>query len=137
MLAQKISKIHNSKKSEFPTSFLVNGQEIVDRKEIADKMNEFFTKIGPNLAKDINHDNKPDFSSYLTEQSTSHFYIEYTDAEKVETIILSLASKDSEGIDGMSTTFLKRISEHIARPLSFIINQSLFSGIFPANALNR
>ena len=119
------------KKSEFPSSFLVNGENITDPKEIADKMNEFFTNIGPNLAKEINQDNKPHFSSYLTEQSPSHFYIEYTDAEKVEAIILSLANKDSVGIDGMSTTFLKRICEPISRPLSFIVNQSLFSGIFP------
>ena len=119
------------KKSEFPSSFLVNGHNITDPKEIADKMNEFFTNIGPNLAKDINHDNKPHFSTYLTEQTPSCFYIEYTDAEKVEAIILGLANKDSEGIDGMSTKFLKRICEQIARPLSFIINQSLFSGIFP------
>ena len=94
-------------------------------------MNEFFTNIGPNLAREIDQTNKPHFSTYITEQSPSQFFIEYTDAEKVEAIIQSLANKDSAGIDGMSTKFLKRISEEIAQPLSYIINQSLFSGIFP------
>ena len=119
------------KKAEFPTSFLVNGQQVTDKTEIANKMNAFFTNIGPNLAKNIIHDNKPDFSSYLSQPSPSHFYIEYTDAEKIEAVILGLGNKDSEGIDGISSKFLKRICEPIAKPLSYIINQSLLSGIFP------
>ena len=94
-------------------------------------MNAFFTNIGPNLAKNIDQENKADFSSYLTQPSSSQFYIEYTDAEKIEATILGLANKDSEGVDGISTKFLKRICEQIAQPLSYIINQSLFSGIFP------
>ena len=45
----------------------------------------------------------------------------------------SLASKDSEGIDGISSKFLKLIATQISKPLSYVINQSLYSGIFPAS----
>ena len=119
------------KKSEFPLSFLVNGQTITDKLEIAEKMNEFFTGIGPSLASEIDVTNKPDFTHFLAEPSSSQFFIEYTDAEKVTDIINSLASKDSQGIDGISTKFLKLFANQLSRPLSFIINQSLYSGIFP------
>ena len=67
----------------------------------------------------------------MAEPSSSQFFIEYTDAEKVTDIINSLASKDSQGIDGISTKFLKLFANQLSRPLSFIINQSLYSGIFP------
>ena len=93
------------KKSELPCSFLVDGRVVTDKQEIANEMNKFFTNIGPSLASVIDTSNKPDFKSYLSEPSSSRFYIEYTDTEKVNSIISSLASKDSVGIDGISTKF--------------------------------
>ena len=120
------------KKSELSSSFLVNGKTITDKQEIANEMNKFFTNIGPSLASVINTANKPDFKTYLSETTPSRFYIEYTDTEKVKSIISSLASKDSVGIDGISTKFLKHFSDQLSSPLSFVINQSLYSGIFPS-----
>ena len=119
------------KKAEFPSSFLVNDVLISDKSEIANKMNEYFTSIGPSLASGISTENKPSYQSYLGEPARSRFYFEYTDAEKIEKIISELKSKDSEGVDGISTNFLKKISQEVSKPLSFIINQSMYTGIFP------
>ena len=112
--------------------FVIDGQNITDKQTIADKMNEFFVGIGPSLASEIDSTNKPDFDTYLGDPSPSQFFIEYTDTEKVNSIIDSLASKDSEGIDGISSNFLKSIAAQISKPFSYVINQSLYSGIFPA-----
>ena len=95
-------------------------------------MNEFFTGIGPSLASEIDTDNKPNYQSYLGEPKKCRFYFEYTDADKIEKIVMSLQSKDSLGIDGHSTNFLKKLSSEISKPISFIINQSMYTGIFPS-----
>ena len=131
---QNINSILNRtrKKAEYPSTFIVNDVQISDKKEISNKMNEYFTGIGPALASQIDTSNKPEYKSYLGEPVPSRFYFEYTDSEKINKIISELQSKDSEGIDGISTNFLKKISNEVSKPLSYIINQSIYSGIFPS-----
>ena len=46
-------------------------------------------------------------------------------------IIPGLKSKDSTGVDGISTKLLKQIAQAIVKPLTLIINQSFYNGIFP------
>ena len=55
------------KKSELPCSFLVDGNVVTDKQDIANEMNKFFTNIGPSLASAIDTSNKPDFKSHLSE----------------------------------------------------------------------
>ena len=63
-----LKEIINKKtfKSDLPSSFVHEGVEIIGTKNIADKFNEYFTEIGPKLAKSINTSNKAQFHSYLT-----------------------------------------------------------------------
>ena len=61
----------------------------------------------------------------------SSFNCECIDVLTVQTIIKDLASKNNCGHDSISTKFLKRIEELVAKPLLLIINQSLCTGIFP------
>ena len=49
----------------------------------------------------------------------------------VKKVIDSLATKNSCGVDAISTKLIKMLSDAIAGPLTVIINQSLFTGIFP------
>ena len=41
--------------SNDPDSFNDNGTKVTDKVEIANKFNDFFVNVGPNLAKNINH----------------------------------------------------------------------------------
>ena len=61
----------------------------------------------------------------------SSFNCECIDVLTVQKIIKDLASKNNCGHDSISTKFLKRIEELVAKPLLLIINQSLCTGIFP------
>ena len=41
-------------KSEFPEYFMIENKLVSDKSTISNKFNEFYTNIGPNLAKEIN-----------------------------------------------------------------------------------
>ena len=49
------------------------------------------------------------------------------------TIITNLPTTNNCGFDGLSTTLLKYIKCIIIKPLTWIINQILDTGVFPAN----
>ena len=98
---------------------------------MADKFNEYFTEIGPKLAKSINTANKAPFNSYLTTPCPASFNFGYTKPDDIEKIIRNLRPKSSTGCDNISTKLLKEIENVVSRPLSIIINQSLCTGIFP------
>ena len=46
-------------------------------------------------------------------------------------LINNLHSKNSTGIDGISTKLLKNIKHVIYKPITMLINYSLNSGVFP------
>ena len=58
-----LKEILNEKifKSDFPSCFVHDGAEITGAKTVADKFNEYFTEIGPTLARSIDTANKKTF----------------------------------------------------------------------------
>ena len=59
-------------KSDLPSSFVHEGVEVIGLKNVADKFNEYFTEIGPKLAKSIDTANKAPFNHYLTTPARHH-----------------------------------------------------------------
>jgi hypothetical protein len=98
---------------------------------IATKFNEYFTGVGPQLAKKITEIPGKSFRHYLKKSITSRFSFNQINESDTRKIINSLKNKSSVGIDGISTTLLKSIAPAIIHPLTLIINQSLYTGIFP------
>ena len=98
---------------------------------IANKFNEYFTNIGPQLARSIDGSNRIPFHSYLTKPCSSSFGFQYTNPTDVSKIINKMKPKSSAGYDNISSKLLIQIGDIIACPLSIIINQSLCTGIFP------
>ena len=62
-----LKNLINTKKSklDFPPYFVEHGDKISGSKTIADKFNEYFTKIGPELASSIDTSHKIPFNDYL------------------------------------------------------------------------
>ena len=129
-----LKDIINTKKSksDFPPYFTDLGIKISDSKTIADKFNEYFTKIGPELARSIDTSHKIPFDNYLKSPCQLSFQFQYTTPDSIEKIIGDLKPKSSAGYDNLSSKLLKDIKGIISCPLSIIINQSLCSGIFPS-----
>ena len=117
-------------KSDSPAYLLDNGNRIMGSMNIANKFNEFFTQIGPQLASSIDDKNKPPFNSFLKSHSCV-FRFEYTEPSDISKIINKLKPKTSSGPDNISPQLAKNINDIIAHPLSIIINQSLCTGQFP------
>ena len=72
-----------------------------------------------------------DFSSYMNKtkiDTTFHFVP--IDEEQTLTIISQLKPKKSMGYD-ISQILLQKSAKYLAKPLTYIINQSLITGIFP------
>ena len=80
-LKESINK--KSFKSDVPPSFVHDGVEITGAKTIADKFNEYFTEIGPKLARAIDAANKNIFNSYLTAPCATLFNFDYTNPDDI------------------------------------------------------
>ena len=115
-----------------PPYFVEHGDKISGSKTIADKFNEYFTQIGPELASSIDTSHKIPFNDYLKSPCQLSFQFQYTTPDSIEKIIGDLKPKSSAGYHNLSSKLLKEIKCIISRPLSIIINQSLCSGIFPS-----
>lgn len=121
----------NKTKSQLPNYFNINGDHISEPKVIADNFNSFFVNIGPNLANNIDINNKPSFESYLRNKPNTKFHFDVINKDTILKIMKNMKPKSSCGIDKMSLKLLKLGTPHIIEPLTVIINQSLTSGIFP------
>ena len=119
-------------KSDFPPYFTDLGIKISGSKTIADKFNEYFTKIGPELARSIDTSHKISFDNYLKSPCQLSFQFQYTTQDSIEKIIGHLKTQSSASYNNLSSKLLKDIKGFISRPLSIIINRSLYSGIFPS-----
>ena len=118
-------------KRHIPNCLVVDGNEIKDKITIAEKFNDFFINVGPNLADSINTKDKKDFTSYLTQKIEHKFNFECVTVDDISKILNKFESKTSTGHDNLSMKVFKRIAPSIFEPLTCIINQSLSLGIFP------
>ena len=71
------------------------------------------------------------FQSYLEPTFNKIFNFQDVEEKYVSKIIKELPNKTSEGHGGISTRLLKTIEASVLKPYTFIINQSLETGISP------
>ena len=81
-----LKEIINTKtfNSDLPSSFVHEGIEVIGPKNVADKFNEYFTEIGPELTKSIDTANKAPFNYYLTTPYAASFNFVYTNSDDIE-----------------------------------------------------
>ena len=84
----------------------VDGNEIRDPREIADKFNKYFCKIGSNLANKFDNSNN-DYKTYLGEASNQSMYMSKTTSSEITKLISKMENKKKPGHDGFSGKFLK------------------------------
>ena len=81
--------------------------------------------------KKICRNSEKHMSTFFKQEVLSRFDFQCVNCVEVKKVIDGLATKNSCGIDAISTKLIKMISDAIAGPLTVIIIQSLFTGIFP------
>ena len=106
----------------------VNNVAVTNSKDIANGFNEFFVSIGPELAKDIHSDINP--LTYVNNINNSIAIFDVS-CEEVRNIIHSLKNS-SAGHDEFPTFVGKLCVDSYIEPLTFLINSSLRTGVFPS-----
>ena len=132
MIKEVINKSKN--KQDFPKYFLINEEQISDPLTIANRFNEYFVNIGPNLANRITAPSNTSYKDYLTDDIRTSFRFSVVTNVEVSKAIDSLKPKTSFGEDRLSNKLLKYIKNEIVDSLTLIFNQCVTNNMFP-NAL--
>ena len=106
---------------------------IEDPKEIANKFNDYFINVGPNLAKKIKCDDNDTFEKYLNGSYQSSLFLNAITENELEIELENMKSNKSSGYDGINAKILKIIAMEISKPLTHIFNLSFSSGSIPDN----
>ena len=102
------------------------------KNEIADKLNNFFVNVGPNLAQNIKVGNKNiDVLQYMNNRNQLSMFLKSTDETEIKKIVNNFKSKTSTGYDDIDMCLVKKVIDYITVPLSKIFNLSFQQGIFP------
>lgn len=107
-----------------------NGETVTDTGEIADLMNQHFLNVCTKLGT------KPSVQAAIsfvprTERLQELHFFQSTTEKEILNIIKSIKSKRSAGWDEISPFLLKKCSNSLVTPLTFLVNCSLQEGVFP------
>ena len=111
-----------------------NGQKIYDKLKIANKFNDYFINTSKFVNPSTNASSNIGFENYLTRLISTEFKFNFINQFDLDKIIETINSKQSKGVDKISTYILKKVYSSIWQPLLYLINYSLKFGDFP-NAL--
>jgi len=115
---------------------LNNDNYVTTSEGISNGLNNFFSTVGDNLAKDLLKNNKiysTDFQSYCHTKIDKSIYIEPTDKSELLKLVNKLCKSKSPGPDNNNIRpgLIKEVIEVIVDPLLHIYNLSLNKGIVP------
>ena len=110
--------------------FFFDNKEITNPMEIANHFCEFFTNIGPNLAKMI-PSSTSSFRSFLYGNFINSIFLEPTTESEISEICTSFRAETAAGFDQVAMDVVKQTIDSIIGPLTHIMNLSLSSGIVP------
>ena len=128
---KEIINLNNKIKPKVSQLFYENKQ-INTNDGMANAFNDFFTKIGPQLDKDIpNPKRNRDPSFFLKSRVPYSFLISPTTPKEINDIINTLDESKSSGPSCIPTKMLKVISNEISHTFSDICNLSFTEGVFP------
>ena len=125
-----LNEVINRRKraNKLPSAFIFDNQEISNPVEIANRFCDYFTNIGPNLAKKIPAATTSYHCSLTGNFITSVFLQPATQQEILE-IVNSLRLGTAAGWDMIPMCAVKDSMDLISEPLTHIINLSISSGI--------
>ena len=120
----------STKAHEVCSSFKIDNSDVSDPTEIANRFCDYFTNIGPNLAKNISLSLNA-HRSYLTGNFANSIFLDLTNEQEVIELVYDLRMGAAAGYDNVPIAIVKDTIRLIAEPLAHIINLSIQSGIVP------
>lgn len=126
----------NISTSSLPTELNIDNEQITDSRDIANKLNEYFTSVSTRLNENNNTTSTSDLTkliNFINDRIPEyiHFKIPPITTHQVSSFIKNLDSTKATGLDGLGPRLLKTIKNIISPSIAAIINKSLTSGKFP------
>ncbi len=110
--------------------FNINNSLTSNKQIIATAFNDYFTDLGPNLAKSIPQSSCDSAHSFVS-PITDSMVVFPTDPAEIKNIIINLKSNTASGLDQVPVSVLKSVVDIISPILSCLINHSINSCSFP------
>ena len=121
----------NDKKAELPSRLFVNGKAVTEPTQVVKELSTFFARIGGITSNSAKSPHKP-YKHYLGSACTKSMAIIPVTSTEVELIVKTLKVTSASGFDRIHTKTLKAVLPSILEPLTYLINLSLRSGVFPS-----
>lgn len=112
------------------SKLIIGDISITDNTLIADVFNDYFSNIGPSLADSLPA-TEHHFSEYLPPPCEASFFMEPINEQTMMNYILSIKPKLGTDDNDISMRTLHDVAKAIAKPLTFIFNLSVETGVFP------
>ena len=128
-----INEIFGKSRKTLPSYFIVNGQNIHDPHDIANSLQIIVINIGLNICNTspVNN-NVINYRDFLPQPCVTSLFLKPVNANEITTIVKSLKSTQSCGVDDFNPCVIKKIIGYISEPLIHIFNRSLCTGIIPS-----
>ena len=135
MIWKTMNEILNKreKNKELPETFFDtnSSKQVKDPKAIANKFNEYFTNIGPNLAKKIKKNANTNFEKYLTGNYPNSMFLTPITENEIQSELRMMHSNKSPGYDNINNKIIKLSATEISKPLTHIFNLTFVNGVIP------
>ena len=93
-------------KKESPCYFSLGEAIIKEPQSVANHFNDFFAGVGPSLSNEISNTETKSVSTYLKQTIMTSFTLDCVSESTVMDVIKTLATKNSTGIDSISSNML-------------------------------
>jgi hypothetical protein len=123
----------NVKTKELPNKFIAknSGESITKPSKIADKFNEYFINIGPQLASKINGNLETSIQKYLTGNFMNSMFLNPITENEMISEVLKLKDNKSPGYDEINAKIIKTVATDISQTTYSIFNLSFATGFIP------
>lgn len=116
--------------SKMEHEILINENLESNAEIIANHFNQYFIDI-PNKLSSNNDNTEVDYHKFTINKNYPTIFVEPATENEIFNVIMSLRNSNSSGIDNISSNMLKSVVNFITGPLTYLINWSLNTGIFP------
>ena len=129
-----INQIVNLKSKSYdnPTCVLdENGDSLTDPTDISNNFNTYFSSVAETILDERKYAGDGNFRKYMPKPLPNSIAVDPVDGNEISLIISKFKTNKATGPTSVPTDILHYLKYDIARPLCWIINISLSSGIHP------
>ena len=120
---------HKMRRQTTIKKLIINNDEYSENKAIANKINEYFSTVGENLAGKFKTTNS--YKTYIKDRIPNSFYLTPTTVEETLREISKLDTNKAGGDDNLKPSLVKENKDILADKITFLINLSFKTGDVP------